>query len=63
MSTQVNTYVEFKNEMRNIASNYPEVLVLDKCPGKFNNSLRCFGKQKYLYPEVLRKATFCLVFR
>lgn len=51
--------------MKSIAANHPEVLVLDACPGKFNNSLRCTenGKQKYIYPEVLRKGTFCLVAR
>lgn len=65
LSTQMNIDADYKEELKIISSSHSEVLVLDACPKPLNISLRCTrdGKQQYLYPDILRKSTFCLVVR
>lgn len=65
ISTQINIDPDYKEEMRTIAASHNEVLLLDACSASTNLSVRCAPgtKLQYTYPDILRKSTFCLVFR
>lgn len=65
VSTQFNIDLDYKEELKLISKSHSELLVLDSCSKPLNLSIRCSidNKQHYVYPDILRKSTFCLVIR
>nr|CAD7570759.1 unnamed protein product [Timema californicum] len=65
ISSQINIHPEYTQELAHLAQEHSELLVLEACPSmqSSNYSMRCRGDEVYHYPQVLKRAKFCLVIR
>ncbi|KAL1131710.1 hypothetical protein AAG570_011323 [Ranatra chinensis] len=63
ISSQLNTYAEYRKELSQIAQTNSDLMVLESCMEKGNFSLRCHENRKYHYPQILKRGVFCLVLR
>ncbi|KAI5703393.1 hypothetical protein M8J75_011250 [Diaphorina citri] len=63
LSSQTNIHPEYTNELKQLSSIHPELIVLDMCEHDRNSSLRCYNDRVYKYPYVLTESTFCIVMR
>jgi len=62
MSTQFGLHQEYMEDLKLVADQHSDFLLLDRCPEK-NYTIRCRGSEVYEYPHILQDATFCLVIR
>ncbi len=58
VAAQVGYHIEFREELSLLSDRFPDrVLLLDKCDGTTNSSVRCRGGDVYPYPHILQVST------
>lgn len=64
LSSQLNLDSYYLDELQELQQRYTDILILDACK-EHNYTKRCDinTHEMYVYPEVLKQATFCLIFR
>lgn len=65
VSAQTNIHAEYLTELRALARESSQLLLLEQCP-QGNYSVRCSsgaGREMFIYPQILQGATFCLIIR
>jgi len=59
MSTQFGLHQEYMEDLKLVADQHSDFLLLDRCPEK-NYTIRCRGSEVYEYPHILQ-VTNCII--
>lgn len=63
ISSQLNIHPDFTNELLNLASVHSNLYIMESCADPTRVNIRCHQNIPYNYPNVLKKAVFCLILR